>query len=107
MADILIGDKPALRRNRGLSRLRWDEAKWAYIFLLPNLIIFFIFTIYPVFASFYYSLNEWTLQSPMKFIGLTNYANLFGDEIFHEVLFNTFYYTLGVIPVQTALALLI
>jgi multiple sugar transport system permease protein len=107
MTDILISDKPALRRNRGLSRLRWDEAKWAYIFLLPNLIIFSIFTIYPVFASFYYSLNEWTLQSPMKFIGLTNYANLFGDEIFRQVLFNTLYYTAGVIPFQTALALLI
>ena len=44
-----------------LSRMRWAEARWAYLFLLPNLALFLIFTIYPVFASFYYSLNNWTL----------------------------------------------
>jgi multiple sugar transport system permease protein len=107
MADTLMTQTPALRRRRGLSRLRWEEAKWAYIFLLPNLIIFSLFTIYPVFASFFYSLNEWTLHGPMEFIGLANYANLLQDEIFRQVLVNTFYYTAGVIPIQTALALLI
>jgi ABC-type sugar transport system permease subunit len=33
--------------------MRWDEAKWAYLFLLPNLALFFSFTVYPVFATFY------------------------------------------------------
>jgi len=87
--------------------LRWQEAKWAYLFLLPNLALFLTFTVYPVFASFYYSLNAWDLHSPMKFIGLGNYRALFADPIFRKVLFNTFYFTAGVIPFQTALGLLI
>jgi len=86
---------------------QWQEAKWAYLFLLPNLLLFLAFTIYPVFASFYYSLNEWDLHSPMKFVGLKNYATLFRDPTFIKVLGNTFYYTAGVIPFQTILGLLI
>jgi len=87
--------------------IQWQEAKWAYLFLLPNLLLFLGFTIYPVFASFYYSLNEWDLHSPMKFVGLKNYTTLFNDPTFIKVLGNTFYYTAGVIPFQTILGLLI
>jgi multiple sugar transport system permease protein len=94
-------------RSSFFKSLRWQEAKWAYIFLLPNLVLFLTFTIYPVFASFYYSLNRWDLHTPMEFIGLGNYRALFADETFHKVLWNTFYFTAGVIPFQTALGLLI
>jgi multiple sugar transport system permease protein len=96
-----------LRRSFSLSRLRWEEARWAYLFLLPNLALFLIFTVYPVFASFFYSLNKWTLHNPMEFVGLANYRNLFNDPTFRQVLGNTLYYTAGIIPIQTALALLI
>ena len=89
------------------SRLRWQEARWAYLFLLPNLLLFSIFTVYPVFASFFYSLNKWTLHSPMQFLGLANYRALIDDPIFLKVLGNTLYYTAGIIPFQTALGLLI
>jgi len=89
------------------SRLRWEEAGWAYIFLLPNLLLFSLFTVYPVLASFFYSLNKWTLHSPMEFLGLANYRALIQDPIFLKVFGNTLYYTAGVIPFQTALALLI
>ena len=67
------GEYP-LPRLFSFSRLRWEEAKWAYIFLLPNLVLFSIFTIYPVFASFFYSLNKWTLHTPMEFLGLETIA---------------------------------
>ena len=100
--------QPPRSRSQAFFRsLRWHEAKWAYIFLLPNLLLFAAFTIYPVFASFFYSLNEWTIQNPMKFIGLNNYIALLSDTTFRKVLGNTFYYTAGVIPFQTALGLLI
>jgi multiple sugar transport system permease protein len=87
--------------------LRWQEAKWGYLFLAPNLLLFLIFTVYPVFASFFYSLNAWDLHTPMRFIGLDNYKNLALDPTFRKVLGNTFYYTFALIPFQTALGLLI
>lgn len=96
-----------MHRLFSFNRLRWQEAKWAYLFLLPNLLLFSIFTVYPVFASFFYSLNKWTLHSPMQFLGLANYRALIDDPIFLKVLGNTLYYTAGIIPFQTALGLLI
>jgi len=96
-----------LHRLFSFSRLRWQEARWAYLFLLPNLLLFALFTVYPVFASFFYSLNKWTLHSPMEFLGLANYRALIDDPIFLKVLGNTLYYTAGIIPFQTALGLLI
>lgn len=96
-----------MHRMFSFSRLRWEEAGWAYIFLLPNLLLFSLFTVYPVLASFFYSLNKWTLHSPMEFLGLANYRALIQDPIFLKVFGNTLYYTAGVIPFQTALALLI
>lgn len=96
-----------MHRIFSFSRLRWQEARWAYLFLLPNLLLFSIFTVYPVFASFFYSLNKWTLHSPMEFLGLANYRALIDDPIFLKVLGNTLYYTAGIIPFQTALGLLI
>ena len=90
------------------SRMARDEALWAYVFLLANVSLFAAFTIYPVFASFYYSLTKWTnLAEKGTFIGIDNYINLAGDEIFRTVLVNTFYYTFGVIPLQTVLGLAI
>ena len=96
-----------MHRLFSFSRLRWQEARWAYLFLLPNLLLFALFTVYPVFASFFYSLNKWTLHSPMQFLGLANYRALIDDPIFLKVLGNTLYYTAGIIPFQTALGLLI
>jgi multiple sugar transport system permease protein len=94
-------------RHSYFRSLQWHEARWAYLFLLPNLLLFLAFTIYPVFASFFYSLNEWNLHNPMKFIGLGNYQALFNDPTFLKVLRNTLVYTAGIIPFQTALGLLI
>lgn len=106
MAIVSAGKAPAPRTGFWQS-LRWQEAKSAYLFLLPNLALFLTFTIYPVFASFFYSLNRWDLHTPMEFIGLGNYRALLTDETFRRVLGNTLYFTAGVIPLQTALGLVI
>ncbi len=106
MAVAQAGRTPTARTPFFRS-LRWQETKWAYLFLLPNLALFTAFTVYPVFASFFYSLNRWDLHSPMQYIGLGNYRALFADEIFRQVMFNTFYFTAGVIPFQTVLGLMI
>lgn len=96
-----------MRGKFSMNRLQWAEARWAYLFLLPNLLLFALFTIYPVLASFFYSLNKWTLHNPMEFVGLTNYQGLIQDETFRKVFGNTLYYTAGILPFQTALGLLI
>ena len=58
-----------------------------------------------VFA-FAISLYDWNLLIPDKpFVGLANYIELFQDEVFLIAIKNTVIYAMGVVPVQTILAL--
>jgi raffinose/stachyose/melibiose transport system permease protein len=59
------------------------------IFLLPSLILFIIFVIYPIFRSVYYSLFDWNGLGPATdFIGLENYQRIFNDKIFQKAVVN-------------------
>ena len=60
------------------------------LFISPWLLGFFVFTIYPIVASFYYSFTRYDIISEPHWIGLANYQNLlFDDATFRIVLFNT------------------
>lgn len=62
-----------------------------YAFLAPFLILFLVFTIIPIFVSANYSMTYYNMIQPSRFIGLTNFQNLFlNDEIFMLALKNTF-----------------
>ena len=72
----------------------------AWGLMAPALIIMLIFTVYPVFRSFYLSLSKFSLgmKSP-EFIGLENYIDLVGNKVFWKVMKNTVYFALiTVIP---------
>lgn len=68
----------------------------AWMFVLPAFLGTFIFIILPVFASFVISFLKWDLLSPPEFVGFENYAELFSNPMFYQVLFNTFYYAICV-----------
>ncbi|EOL44669.1 hypothetical protein RV11_GL002418 [Enterococcus phoeniculicola] len=71
---------------------------WICLFLLPSLIGFLVFIIYPVFYSLGVSFTDWDLINPMKFIGLRNYQTLLADPKFWNSLKNTFLFILGYLP---------
>ncbi len=61
---------------------------------------------YPFVYSFYLSLTSWNLLSPnINFVGLQNYINLLQNPAFHQVVFNTFLFTLGTVFVRLAISL--
>ncbi|PCI37642.1 MAG: sugar ABC transporter permease [Elusimicrobia bacterium] len=59
--------------------------------------------------AFYISFHEFSFMVPKnsKFIFLDNYINLFSDDTFLTALKNTAFYSLGVVPVQMAIAFLL
>ena len=64
-----------------------------YLFIAPALIIFLIFSIYPIFNMIGLSFYEWDFISPTKvFVGFKNYVNLFKDAKFFQTLTNTIVY---------------
>lgn len=99
----------ALRGNKvlkaKLERLAYRDGFWAVILLLPNLLGFLIFTLWPVFVSLYLSLCSYDILTPAEFIGLENYRNLFADETFRQVFNNTILFTIGTVPTGIIMSL--
>jgi raffinose/stachyose/melibiose transport system permease protein len=60
----------------------------AYLYLLPALAVYGVFVLWPIFDTLTYSLYQWDGFTPPVFIGLANYAELLGDEIFGQSLVN-------------------
>jgi ABC-type sugar transport system permease subunit len=50
-----------------------------YVFILPTLIFFTLFLIYPMISAFRLSLFEWNLLTPQKFVGFKNFINMSKD----------------------------
>ncbi|HEV7663431.1 MAG TPA: hypothetical protein VGQ62_07840, partial [Chloroflexota bacterium] len=79
---------------------------WSYIFILPTVTFFALFTVIPVFQAFALSLQNATIVGG-TFVGLDNFLTLARDAIFLKAVGNTILYTLIVVAAQIGLALLI
>ncbi|MDD4879542.1 MAG: sugar ABC transporter permease [Candidatus Omnitrophica bacterium] len=85
-----------------------NKQKWAYIFIGPSFIIFTVFLIIPVFASLYWSLTEYNILQPPRFVGFQNYLNIiFHDPRFWKAMVNTAIYVAGTVPTSIAISLLL
>ena len=67
-------------------------------FLLPWLIGFFAFTLYPMVASLYYSFTIYHSKRLPDWVGMQNYANLLSDDKFWISLSNTLYMVVVAVP---------
>lgn len=79
------------------------------VLLMPGLLIFAFFTVYPILKLFVMSFFDWTFGSMLDqvFIGLGNYRDVLGDEYFGITFVNTLAYTLVTVPGQMVLGLLV
>ena len=77
----------------------------AYLFLLPFLIFFVGFVLYPMFMCLYTSFFDATMGRKDIFIGLSNYKELTGDPVFWIALKNTLIIVIVSVPVTCAFSL--
>lgn len=96
---------------RGRWWRRWGEETFsAYLFLLPSILIFAVFTFFPAIFSIVVSLFRWNMPAKAAFIGFGNFKLLFTDAIeapiFWRSLLNTFYFAVGV-PINLIISLMI
>lgn len=76
------------------------------LFLLPALIFFLIFVIYPIFRSLYFSMFDWNGLGPaIDFVGLQNFKDILADEVFQKAIKNVLLIILLSVGVQLPLAL--
>ena len=79
-----------------------------YLFILPHYLFFTVFLLYPIVRGIQISLYDWKIMlKDQRFIGLANYEALFRDQIFWEVLGNTFEFMLLTVVINVILALLV
>jgi ABC-type sugar transport system permease subunit len=99
-----VATAPAPQRNS----LRRNQQFFVLSVIVPMLLFFGIFYVYPIIAGFAGSLTNWrAFQDPEArfFVGLENYTALFNDPIFRASLVNTFKYAALYMPLTIVLSL--
>jgi raffinose/stachyose/melibiose transport system permease protein len=100
-----------LKRGTGSPR-RFQDNLVIFLFLLPAIVLFLLFVVYPILQSIYYSLFNWKGFGPaVDFVGLENFKNILTDKVFMIALRNGFLIialSLFVqLPLSLALAILV
>ena len=125
MATAAPAKQPGLMT---MAAKRRQETLAGMTFMAPALIIFLIFLIIPIGAALFISFTDWNGISPVleegafNYVGTANYSDLLRGEHTEEgrvvsaairqrdffiALKNTVYYVIGVVPVQTIIALVL
>lgn len=106
---LVMDTKPPKRNVFGLHLSRQArENVTGYLFVLPWILSLLIFTAYPMFASFYFSMTRYNVLTPPKWIGLTNFHEmLFVDPVFWTSVSNTAYYVFFSVPLGIVFGLIL
>ena len=89
----------------------WQYRQAPYFFILPFVLLFCVFMVYPLTSSIVMSFYKSAGPRNSLFVGWGNYAFLFHDDLFWKAVRNTLGYTVGFlliqIPASLGLALLL
>jgi multiple sugar transport system permease protein len=99
VARIVYREWPNPRRRTNLIM--------GYLFLTPYLLVTLTFTVGVVLFALYISFTNYDIFTPPQWAGLANYARAFQARNFLQGLHNVLWYSLIVVPLQTAAAILL
>ncbi|REK71774.1 carbohydrate ABC transporter permease [Paenibacillus paeoniae] len=85
------------------NRLNKGDGAWAYGFIAIALVVYALFTAYPVISALLISFQEYRPLGS-SFNGIDNYASIFKSELFGKALWNTLVYTVLTVPVALILS---
>ena len=97
MAEVARRPRPGLLQRR--------EARAGYLFILPWVIGFLVFTAGPMVASLWLSFTDYSLVDAARPVGTENYRQLLEDPRVAKSLANTFVYAALFVPLGTVVAL--
>ncbi len=90
---------------------RWKTLKSQlpnYLFILPHFVLFTLFLLYPIFRGLQISLFDWKIMlSTQRWLGMANYQALMNDQVFWQVLRNTFWFMILTVIMNVFLALVV
>jgi raffinose/stachyose/melibiose transport system permease protein len=105
--DDVAPGAPRTQRARGSDRAPGDPGNIGWLFVLPGLAFYVLFTLAPLLHTVYYSLFSWDGLTEKTWVGLANYGEALRDEVLRSAFANTailivFY---AVVPVVIGLLL--
>jgi multiple sugar transport system permease protein len=86
----------ALARPGRLARVRewWEhEAVFGYGLIVPALALIVGLVAYPFGMAIYFALSDYWVGSPGGFVGVQNFREILGNEIFLHTVYNSFVFT--------------
>ncbi|HEY7519571.1 MAG TPA: sugar ABC transporter permease [Methylomirabilota bacterium] len=89
-----------------LRRLReWAEQEhvFGYGLILPAIILLASLVAYPFGMAIWFSLSDYWVGSPGPFVGLANYRDILGNEVFRQTVWNSFVFTAIAVALKTVL----
>lgn len=85
-----------------------SQTTWIWVFLLPTVVLYGMYTLWPIAASYWYSLEEWNgFTSEGRFVGLSNYRAVIADPGFWSSMRITLVFMLIVAPARVLLSLVL
>ncbi len=91
-----------------IFNMKRKEMLWCYLFIFPQLILYFAFTLYPIIMSYVYAFYEWNGFEPLTdFIWFENFKEVILDPLFWNAFKNSFIFMGAMIFIQVPLALIL
>lgn len=94
-----------MAKARTSKRIKKEWAV-AYMFVLPALLFFSVFVLFPILRGVYISLFHYSGRT-MTWVGFDNYVDLMKDDIYIRTLKNTFLLVLGTVPLVIIFSLFV
>ncbi|BBB48672.1 carbohydrate ABC transporter permease [Pelolinea submarina] len=108
MQLIPAAQKELNLKKNSISRRRIQDRFVIALFLLPALVLFSLFVIYPIFRSLYFSTFNWKGFGPaVDYIGIDNYRKILTDEVFLKAIKNVLLIIVLSLGIQLPLALIL
>lgn len=100
-------DNPLLKLTVMQRLIRgWNRHKWSYFFIFPSMLLFFIFTAYPVGRAFFLAFQKVDLRGS-EWAGFQNFVDIFNSRLFWASMQHTFIYAVCVVFVWLTTSLIV
>jgi multiple sugar transport system permease protein len=91
----------------GVARQLW-QARWPYLYLLPTAVLYGLYTLWPIGASWWYSFLSWSgFEGEKTFVGMQNYRDVLADPLFWNSFGITMLFMVVTVPLRVMLGLAI
>ena len=104
---VFVEPTTVVERKRKPLWQRMRAYVWCYLFMMPAIVLYVMFTIWPILASWYYSFFDRNgLGMPNEYVGLSNFIEVTSNPYFWNAFGRTFQFMFGVVLLNLPLTLI-